>query len=92
MTVNQNGPADGASYQGLATFGQLPWVTEPDELTTRGVDVAIVGAPWDGSTTNRPAIAQIDNRNRKELHWGKLRSRRGHGRVPQKEPIRKLRG
>jgi agmatinase len=52
--VNQNGPADGASYQGLATFGQLPWVTEPDELAARNVDVAIVGAPWDGSTTNRP--------------------------------------
>ena len=69
MKVNQSGPEDGASYQGLPTFGQLPWVTEPDELTARGVDVAIVGAPWDGSTTNRPG-ARFGPRALRALAYG----------------------
>ena len=67
--MSDNGPADGASYQGLATFGQLPWVTDPDELTRRGVDVAIVGAPWDGSTTNRPG-ARFGPRALRALAYG----------------------
>jgi agmatinase len=47
-------PGDSASYIGLASFGQLPWVSAPDQLDERRPDVAVVGAPWDGSTTNRP--------------------------------------
>jgi len=30
------------TYVGPSTFMNLPWVTEPDELRRRGVDVAIV--------------------------------------------------
>jgi agmatinase len=44
----------GSSFQGLATFMQVPLVTEPEQLDEQRPDVAIVGAPWDGSTTNRP--------------------------------------
>src|SRR6185312_1582086 len=50
----ENGPSGDASYIGVATFGQLPVVSEPRELDERRPDVAVVGAPWDGSTTNRP--------------------------------------
>jgi agmatinase len=42
------------SYQGLATFGRCPLLTEPEQLAAWAPDVAVVGAPWDGSTTNRP--------------------------------------
>ncbi len=44
----------GPSYQGLATFAQCPLLTEPEELDDPRPDVAVVGAPWDDSTTNRP--------------------------------------
>ena len=43
-----------ASYQGLITFGKCPLLTEPEQLDEYQPDVAIVGAPWDDSTTNRP--------------------------------------
>ena len=36
-------------FAGHATFMRLPVVTDPRE-----VDIAIVGVPWDGGTTNRP--------------------------------------
>ncbi len=42
------------TYQGIATFGRLPLVTEVEQLDDWRPDVAVVGAPWDGSTTNRP--------------------------------------
>ncbi|CAG4930793.1 unnamed protein product [Acidithrix sp. C25] len=45
---------DTASYQGIATFAQRPLLTEPSELDEWEPDIAIVGAPWDDSTTNRP--------------------------------------
>jgi agmatinase len=45
---------DSASYQGLATFGMRPFVTEPEQLDALRPDVAVIGAPWDDSTTNRP--------------------------------------
>jgi len=45
---------DSASYQGLATFGMRPFVTEPEQLDALQPDVAVIGAPWDDSTTNRP--------------------------------------
>jgi agmatinase len=31
-----------------------PWVTEPEQLDSIAPDIAVVGAPWDDSTTNRP--------------------------------------
>ena len=44
----------GFVFGGLATFGQLPFLTEPAQLDEWQPDVAIVGAPYDNSTTNRP--------------------------------------
>jgi agmatinase len=45
---------EAGSYQGLATFAGRPMLTEPEQLAAWAPDVAVVGAPWDGSTTNRP--------------------------------------
>jgi agmatinase len=42
------------TYVGPTTFSNLPWVTDPDELRERRVDVAIVGAPFDEMVTHRP--------------------------------------
>ena len=42
------------TYVGPASFSKLPWITEPSELVARGVDVAIVGAPYDDMVTHRP--------------------------------------
>ena len=39
-------------YAGLLTFGALPYTQDPAELD--GVDVAIVGAPMDDLTSDRP--------------------------------------
>ena len=44
----------GPSFQGPATFGQLPLVTEPEDLDRVRPHVAVVGAPWDDNTSNRP--------------------------------------
>jgi agmatinase len=44
----------GSSYHGLATFAQRPFLTEIDQLEAWRPDVAIVGAPFDVATTNRP--------------------------------------
>jgi agmatinase len=41
-------------HAGLATFAHRPWLTEPEQLDSWRPDVAIVGAPFDVSTTNRP--------------------------------------
>lgn len=43
----------GRVFGGLATFGQRPFVPEVDRLQAWRPDVAIVGAPFDNSTTNR---------------------------------------
>jgi agmatinase len=45
---------DASSYMGPATFGMRPLLTEPAQLDEWQPDVAIVGCPWDDSTTNRP--------------------------------------
>jgi agmatinase len=45
---------DAPSYQGPATFGMRPLLTEPEQLDAWQPDVAVVGAPWDDNTTNRP--------------------------------------
>ena len=41
-------------YSGLASFAGRPFLTEPEQLDSWQPDVAIVGAPFDVSTTNRP--------------------------------------
>ena len=38
-------------FGGIATWGRLPHVTLEDAT---GIDIGIVGIPWDGGTTNRP--------------------------------------
>ena len=45
---------DAPSYMGPSTFGMRPLLTEPSQLDQWQPDVAIVGAPWDDNTTNRP--------------------------------------
>jgi agmatinase len=42
------------TYVGPTTFANLPWVPDPGELRRLGVDVAIVGAPFDDLVTHRP--------------------------------------
>jgi agmatinase len=42
------------TYVGPSTFSKLPWVTDPEEMRRRGVDVAIVGAPFDDAVSHRP--------------------------------------
>ncbi|MGH2465544.1 MAG: agmatinase [Candidatus Limnocylindrales bacterium] len=42
------------TYVGPVSFMKLPWVTDPDELRRRAVDVAIVGAPFDDAVSHRP--------------------------------------
>ena len=44
----------GHSHEGLATFAKRPFVADPDELLAWSPDVAVVGAPFDISTTHRP--------------------------------------
>lgn len=50
LSVQLSGP----SYAGPATFAQCPLLTEPEQLDSWQPDVAVVGAPWDDSTSNRP--------------------------------------
>jgi len=45
---------DAPSYMGVPTFGMRPLLTEPEQLDAWKPDVAVVGAPWDDNTTNRP--------------------------------------
>jgi guanidinopropionase len=35
-------------FSGIATFMRLPFLAEPE-----GVDIGLIGVPWDGGTTNR---------------------------------------
>ncbi|HET9522509.1 MAG TPA: agmatinase [Candidatus Limnocylindrales bacterium] len=42
------------TYVGPTTFMNLPWVTDPLQLIARGVDVAIIGAPFDDAVSHRP--------------------------------------
>lgn len=44
----------GLAHAGVVSFGQRPFLTEVEQLDTWQPDVAIVGAPFDVSTTNRP--------------------------------------
>ncbi|HLX78072.1 MAG TPA: agmatinase [Acidimicrobiales bacterium] len=65
MRSQLNGP----SFQGVATFAQRPLLTEPEELDSWRPDVAVVGAPWDDSTTNRPG-ARFGPRALRALAYG----------------------
>ena len=52
MTTRRYEPIDSGvtpRFAGHSTFMRLPVLTDPRE-----VDIAIVGVPWDGGTTNRP--------------------------------------
>jgi guanidinopropionase len=52
MTTRRSEPIDSGvtpRFAGHSTFMRLPVLTDP-----RDVDIAIVGVPWDGGTTNRP--------------------------------------
>ncbi|MFG1678529.1 arginase family protein [Nonomuraea sp. NPDC049269] len=42
------------SLMGVPTFGLRPHLTEPEQLDAWKPDVAVIGAPWDDNTTNRP--------------------------------------
>jgi agmatinase len=42
------------AHAGMVSFGQRPFLTELEQLDSWRPDVAIVGAPFDVSTTNRP--------------------------------------
>ena len=44
----------GYVFGGLSTFGQRPFLSDPEQLDSWRPDVAVVGAPFDISTTNRP--------------------------------------
>jgi agmatinase len=59
----------GASFEGPATFAQRPLLTEPEQLDRWQPDVAVVGAPWDDSTTNRPG-ARFGPRALRALAYG----------------------
>jgi len=63
------------AYVGLPTFMKLPWVTDPVELRRRGVDVAIVGAPFDDAVTHRPG-ARFGPRAIRQAQstWGSIHS------------------
>src|SRR2546428_7035658 len=41
------------SYSGIQTFLKLPLCLTPEDLRAGHVDVAIGGAPWDGTITTR---------------------------------------
>ncbi|MGO9198857.1 MAG: agmatinase [Acidimicrobiales bacterium] len=59
----------GHSFSGPATFAQRPLLTEPEDLDRWQPDVAVVGAPWDDSTTNRPG-ARFGPRALRALAYG----------------------
>lgn len=44
----------GYVFGGLSTFGQRPFLSEPEQLDSWRPDVAVLGAPFDIATTNRP--------------------------------------
>ncbi len=59
----------GPSYAGPATFAQCPLLTEAEQLDSWRPDVAVLGAPWDDSTTNRPG-ARFGPRALRALAYG----------------------
>ncbi len=53
-TPNLDAQVDGPQYLGPATFLKARLLSEPEELDEWRPDVAVMGAPWDDSTTYRP--------------------------------------
>lgn len=53
-TPNLDAQIDGPQYLGPASFMKARLLSEPEQLDQIKPDVAIVGAPWDDSTTYRP--------------------------------------
>ncbi|SKC81274.1 agmatinase [Krasilnikoviella flava] len=47
-----NRKAEGG-FAGIQTFGKLPVALTPDDLRAAGVDVAVLGVPWDSTATGR---------------------------------------
>ncbi|HKG55977.1 MAG TPA: agmatinase [Candidatus Limnocylindrales bacterium] len=56
-------------YVGASTFQKLPWITDPEELVARRVDVAVIGAPFDDSVSHRPG-ARFGPRAIREANYG----------------------
>src|ERR1700737_1176497 len=53
-TPNLDAQVDGPQYLGPATFLKARSLSEPEELDQWRPDVAVIGAPGDDSTPNRP--------------------------------------
>jgi agmatinase len=53
-TPNLDAQVDGPQYLGPATFLKARSLSEPAELDEFRPDIAVIGAPWDDSTTYRP--------------------------------------
>ena len=71
--VNREGEP---SYAGIATFSKLPLALTPAEL--EGVDVAIVGAPFDEAVSNRPGTRYGPRAIRNSDDTGGVPPRRPH--------------
>jgi agmatinase len=41
------------TYVGPVSYSGLPWITDPVEIAARGVDVAVMGAPYDDGVSHR---------------------------------------
>jgi arginase family enzyme len=54
-------------YAGLLTWGGMPYTEDPAELA--GVDVAVVGAPFDDLVSDRPG-ARFGPRAIRSASWG----------------------
>jgi agmatinase len=61
------GPDGKPDYAGLLTWGGMPYTEDPAELA--GVDVAIVGAPFDDLVSDRPG-ARFGPRAIRSASWG----------------------
>jgi agmatinase len=56
------------TYVGGVSFMKLPWVEDPAEIARRGVDVAIIGAPFDDAVSHRPG-ARFGSRAIREAQY-----------------------
>ena len=63
------------TYVGPTTFMSLPWITDPSRALALGVDVAIIGAPFDDAVSHRPG-ARFGPRAIREAQYTSARSTR----------------
>ncbi|HEY1347068.1 MAG TPA: arginase family protein, partial [Streptosporangiaceae bacterium] len=68
ISPNRAEQMDGPSYMGPCTFMKTPALFEPGELDQVRPDVAIVGAPWD-STTSWRAGTRLGPRSIRTANW-----------------------